>query len=146
MDACLSVLSGTSTLCLHLRSVSQLRQKKKKKVHRVFKTKKAQREAKVICTDSLPHKVHERQRVYSAPVCTQGTQRDRDRRHGIFFDVHVRGKREEGRLREYRSKRVDTHWLSAIPFRVNMIRKYRPLRPIEEGEMSAVMGCRRRDN
>jgi len=31
-----------------------------------------------------------------------------DRGHGIF-DVHVRGKREPGRLRKYRPKRVDTH-------------------------------------
>jgi len=60
-----------------------------------------------------------------------------DREHGIF-DVHVRVKREAGRLREYRSKGVDTHWLSAILCQVNMAHKYRPLQPIEMGEIMSL--------
>lgn len=39
------------------------------------------------------NKAHEGQRANSAPVCTQGTQRDQGRRHGIFFNVRVRRKR-----------------------------------------------------
>ena len=139
LNACLSVLSGTFPLCPYLHLVFNY---SIKKVHRVLKKKRVRTErAKVICTNSLPHKAHEGQRVYSAPVCTQGTERDQDRRHDIFFDVHVRGKREAGRLREYRSKRVDTHWLSAIPFRVNMTHRYRPLRSIKVYEMSDETGA-----
>ena len=50
--------------------------KKKKKGHRALKTKQRGLGGKILCTDSLPHKAHEGQRVYSAPVCTQGTERD----------------------------------------------------------------------
>lgn len=74
-DVCmLSVLSVTSTLCLQLHFVFQLRQKKKSTECSKRKRHNQKRlGAKVICTDSLPHKAHEGQRVYSAPVCTQGT-------------------------------------------------------------------------
>lgn len=65
-----------------------------------------------------------RQRVYWAPGCTQGTQTGQRTWHFL----HVRGKREAGRLREYRLKRVDTHWLFVVPFRVSMTHRYRPLK------------------
>ena len=84
--------------------------------------------AKVLCTDGLTHEGHERQGIFSAPARTQGTERDWSGGHGILFDVHVRGKREAGRLLEYRLKGVDTHWLSVTQFRVNMTHRRRPLR------------------
>lgn len=131
-------LSGTSTLCLHLHFVDSTTAKRPTECSERRGHKQKRLGSKVTCTDSLPHKAHEGQRVYSAPVCTHGTERLRQKAWNFLRRSCSREERG-GRLREYRLKRVDTHWLSAIPFRVNMTHRYRPLGSTEGGEMSDVI-------
>ena len=63
-----------------------------------------------------------------------------DRTEGMAFSTFVFEGREAERLREYRSKRIDTHLLSAILCEVNMAHRYRPLQPIKMGGMSDIVG------
>ena len=66
---------------------------------------------------------------------TQRTRRDST--EDIEFSTFLFEGREAGRLRKYRPKRVDTHWLSVILCQANMAHRYRVL---QMGEMSDVVG------
>ena len=99
MSLCLSVLSGTSTLCLDLLFVFQLQQKRpsegsKQRGHEQKATRGKGTMQERSNTRSMKDRGFTRLRTHTR-------DERQDRGHGIF-DVHVRGKRDAERLREYR--------------------------------------------